>query len=89
MVFLGVAASGLAYLFWYGALGVVDATEAGAFLYLEPLVTAVVAGPVLGERTTLVTALGGIAILLGVWLVGSTPLSARQESLGADGGEKE
>ena len=35
LIFLGVAASGLAYLFWYGALGVADATEAGAFVYLE------------------------------------------------------
>ena len=73
LVFLGVAASGLAYLFWYGALGVVDATEAGAFLYLEPLVTVVVAALVLGEQPTAAMALGGMAILLGVWLVGASP----------------
>jgi drug/metabolite transporter (DMT)-like permease len=50
------------------------------YAYLEPLVTAMVAGPMLGERTTVVTALGGVAILLGVWPVGSKPLSARREA---------
>ena len=67
--FLGVACSGLAYLFWYEALGRIAATQAGVFLYFEPLVTAVVAWPILGEAMTGVIALGGAAILFGVWLV--------------------
>ena len=69
LIFLGVACSGLAYLFWFKALDVMPATQAGVFLYLEPLVTAVLAGPMLGESTTTITALGGAAILLGVWWV--------------------
>lgn len=67
--FLGVACSGLAYLFWYEALEVVDAAQAGVFLYIEPLVTVLLAGPLLGERFSEATALGGAAILTGVWLV--------------------
>jgi drug/metabolite transporter (DMT)-like permease len=69
LVFLGVACSGLAYLFWYEALDRIAATQAGVFLYFEPLVTAVVAWPLLGEVMTSVVALGGAAILFGVWLV--------------------
>ncbi|HEY47872.1 MAG TPA: DMT family transporter [Anaerolineae bacterium] len=69
LVFLGIACSGLAYLFWYEALDRIAATQAGVFLYFEPLVTAVVAWPTLGEAITGVIALGGAAILLGVWLV--------------------
>jgi drug/metabolite transporter (DMT)-like permease len=69
LVFLGVACSGLAYLFWYDALNRIAATQAGVFLYFEPLVTAVVAGPILGEAMSGVIALGGAAILIGVWLV--------------------
>jgi len=69
LIFLGVACSGLAYLFWFKALDVMPVTQAGVFLYLEPLVTAVLAGPMLGESTTTITALGGAAILLGVWWV--------------------
>jgi drug/metabolite transporter (DMT)-like permease len=69
LIFLGVACSGLAYLFWYKALDRITATQVGVFLYFEPLVTAVVAWPILGEAMTGLIAVGGAAILLGVWLV--------------------
>jgi drug/metabolite transporter (DMT)-like permease len=69
LIFLGVACSGLAYLFWYEALNRITATQAGVFLYFEPLVTAVVAWLILGEAFTGVIAFGGAAILFGVWLV--------------------
>jgi drug/metabolite transporter (DMT)-like permease len=69
ILFLGVAASGIAYIFWYQALGVVGATQTGVFLYFEPMVTALLAWPILGERMSLGAVAGGLAILLGVWLV--------------------
>jgi drug/metabolite transporter (DMT)-like permease len=69
LLFLGVACSGLAYLFWYDALQVVDATQVGAFLYLEPLVTSLLALPLLGEPLTAALGLGGATILIGVWMV--------------------
>ncbi|MBI3243626.1 MAG: DMT family transporter [Chloroflexi bacterium] len=67
--FLGVACSGLAYIFWYDALQIVPASELGVFLYVEPLVAVVVAAIVLGEAMTLAALLGGAIILFGVWLV--------------------
>ena len=67
--FLGVFCSGLAYIFWYDALKALPAAQAGAFLYLEPFVTVIVAALVLGEPLLGVTLLGGAAILLGVWVV--------------------
>jgi drug/metabolite transporter (DMT)-like permease len=67
--FLGVACSALAYLFWYDALNLIDATQAGVFLYFEPLVTAVLAWPILGERMGVPAVLGAAAILAGVWVV--------------------
>lgn len=67
--FLGVFCSGLAYVFWFDALQVVPASQAGVFLYLEPLVTAVIAAILLGEEITAVSLLGGGVILLGVWMV--------------------
>ena len=69
ILFLGIACSGLAYIFWYQALGVVDATQTGAFLYFEPIVTASLAWPILGESMSLGAITGGAAILLGVWVV--------------------
>jgi drug/metabolite transporter (DMT)-like permease len=69
IIFLGIICSGLAYIFWYGALQVLPVVQTGAFLYFEPVSTMLVAVLILGERLFLVTLLGGGLILLGVWLV--------------------
>ncbi len=69
MAFLGIACSGLAYLFWYDALDRIDATQAGVFLYFGPLVTAALAWPLLGEPIGGAMLVGGAAILAGVWMV--------------------
>lgn len=69
--FLGVACSGLAYIFWYDALQALPVAQAGAFVYLEPFVTVVIAALVLAEPLLLASLLGGAAILGGVWLVQS------------------
>jgi drug/metabolite transporter (DMT)-like permease len=69
LLFLGIASSGLAYAFWYGGLQKIQASRAGVFLYIEPFVTAILAWPILGEKMTTATILGGATILIGVWLV--------------------
>jgi len=69
IAFLGVFCSGLAYIFWYDALQALPVAQTGAFLYLEPVVTVIVAALILGERLYLATLLGGVLILAGVWLV--------------------
>ena len=67
--FLGVFSTGIAYIFWYDALQVLEATQTGVFLYLEPLVAIVVAAVVLAEALVPAALLGGTFILAGVWLV--------------------
>lgn len=67
--FLGVFCSGLAYIFWYDALQALPVAQAGAFVYLEPFITLVIAALILGEAVTLISLLGGGVILLGVWMV--------------------
>jgi drug/metabolite transporter (DMT)-like permease len=69
LLFLGFACSGLAYLFWYYALNSLAATQTGVFHYIQPLVTTVLAVPMLGEATTSAIMLGGAMILIGVWWV--------------------
>jgi drug/metabolite transporter (DMT)-like permease len=69
IIFLGVACSGLAYIFWYDGLQAIPASQVGAFLYLEPLVAMGVAAIILGEPILAVSLFGGGTILLGVWLV--------------------
>ncbi len=79
VTFLGIACSGLAYIAWYDALQRMPASDAGALLYLEPLVAMAVAASVLGEPVTVATVVGGAVILLGVWLVNRGP-AARPEA---------
>ncbi len=74
VAFLGIACSGLAYVFWYDALRELPASQVGAFLYIEPLVAVAVAAGLLGEPVLLATLAGGFAILLGVWLVSLRPV---------------
>ena len=69
ILFLGVLCSGVAYIFWYDALQVLPVAQTGAFVYLEPFVTVIVAAIVLDEQLIAASLLGGAAILLGVWLV--------------------
>ncbi len=80
IAFLGIFCSGLAYLFWYDALAQTDASQVAAFLYVEPLVTVIVAGIVLSEPFVPASLLGGLTILLGVYLVNRPRISpARKE----------
>jgi drug/metabolite transporter (DMT)-like permease len=66
---------------WAGVafLGLVSASQVGALLYLEPLVTIVVAAALLGEPLVWVTLLGGLVILLGVALVQAPARPVSQE----------
>lgn len=69
VLFLGIFCSGIAYIFWYDALSKIEASQTAAFIYLEPLVTTLVASILLKEVWTLSTLFGGLMIFLGVYLV--------------------
>ena len=77
ITFLGVCCSGIAYIFWYDALKVLPVAQTGAFLYLEPIITLLVAALVLKENILLASLVGGIIILTGVWLVNRPGPSAQ------------
>lgn len=69
ILFLGILCSGIAYIFWYDALKVLPVAQTGAFLYIEPIVTVIVAAILIGEVITPASLIGGFTILFGVWLV--------------------
>lgn len=69
ILILGIFGSGLAYIAWYDALSEIPASQLGVFINIEPLVTMLLAAPMLGEQITLISLLGGAIIILGVWLV--------------------
>lgn len=66
---LGVFGSGLAYIMYYDALRVLPASQLGVFLNVEPLVTMLLAAPMLGEPITGLILLGGGLIIAGIYLV--------------------
>jgi drug/metabolite transporter (DMT)-like permease len=67
--FLGIGCTALAYIFWYDGLKAITASQAGVFLYIEPLISLVAAALILGETITIPALLGGSLILFGVWMV--------------------
>ncbi|MBN2226033.1 MAG: DMT family transporter [candidate division Zixibacteria bacterium] len=69
LLFLGVLCLGVAHWLWVEGLARKGATDAGVFIYLEPLVTTAVAVPVLQEQVGLFTVVGAAMIIGGVYIV--------------------
>jgi len=69
LIFLGVFCLGLAHWFWLEGLSRKGATEVGVYIYIEPVVTTIVAIPLLNEQLTLFTILGAALIIGGVYIV--------------------
>jgi drug/metabolite transporter (DMT)-like permease len=69
MIFLGIFTTGLAYIAWFDALAQLPAAQTGAFLFIEPPTSMIVAAIILSEAITWASLLGGGVILAGVWLV--------------------
>lgn len=67
LAFLGFVGMGLAHWLWLEGVARLGATQAGVFLYIEPLATTALAVPYLGEPFGLLGAAGGLLVLLGVY----------------------
>ena len=69
ILMLGIFGSGLAYIAWYDALQALPASQLGVFLNIEPLITMLIAAPMIGEPITVISLIGGAVIVAGVWMV--------------------
>ncbi len=67
--YVGVCASGLGTLWFYRGIQEIGAGQAANFIYLVPLFTAMLGFLFLSETMSLPIAMGGLAVLAGVWLV--------------------
>ncbi len=78
LLYLGLLSSAAAFFAWYHAQRIHGPQRTAATLYLEPIVTAVVAA-FIGEPLVAATLLGGLVVLAGVWLVqrGAPPSTER------------
>jgi drug/metabolite transporter (DMT)-like permease len=75
MAYLGAGASGFAYLMYSAALKHVDASEAGVYTNLIPIV-GVITGIMLGDPLSAHAIIGGVVVLVGVWLTSRQPAPA-------------
>jgi len=69
ILFLAVACSLFGYFIWFYVLKQIGATVTSSFLFIEPLVTVLLAATLVGEQLSLYTAIGGVLIFLGVRLI--------------------
>lgn len=76
MAYLGAGASGIGYMLYSAALKHIDASEAGVYTNLIPIV-GVVTGVMLGDPLSLRAILGGMVVLVGVWLTSRQPSVVR------------
>jgi drug/metabolite transporter (DMT)-like permease len=72
MAYLGAGASGIAWMLYSAALKHVDASEAGVYTNLIPIV-GVALGMMLGEPLSVRAIIGGGVVLVGVWLTSRRP----------------
>lgn len=71
ILYLGGMASGIAFLIYNRALEDMDASQAGVFANLIPVVGVLSGVVFLGEPLSLRAILGGAIVMVGVWITGS------------------
>lgn len=68
ILFGAIFTSVIAYVFYNYAIKRVHTSEVGVFLYIDPIVTALIAIPLLGERITPLFLLGSFFVFLGIFI---------------------
>ena len=68
MLFLGIGASALCFVTWNLAVKLLGAVRTAVYLYLSPVVTIIASAFVLGEKITVVSAIGAALVFAGLIL---------------------
>jgi drug/metabolite transporter (DMT)-like permease len=71
ILYSGLMALGVAYLFWYRGVRVIGPTRTAMYSNLQPIVAVAVSWPLLGEVPTLFQGVGAIGVVVGVLLTRS------------------
>lgn len=73
ILFLGVAATGIAFSWYYAGIKALGASRAGVFINLVPVVAVILASLILGEVPDAAVLIGGAVVIAGVFLTNRPP----------------
>lgn len=68
VIFGSVICSALAYFLFFWALKYMHAADTGVFLYLDPIITVIIAAPLLGENPDVFYYVGSLFVFLGIYI---------------------
>jgi drug/metabolite transporter (DMT)-like permease len=71
VLYSGIGAIGLAYLFWYRGVRMIGSTRTAMYAQLQPAIALIAAWPLLGERPTLWQIAGSVGVMGGLLLTRS------------------
>ncbi len=77
ILYASLASSALAYVIWFWLLRQRAASEVAAFIFLVPLVATIGDRVLLGDRFGISVLIGGLLIVLGIWLV-NRPINVKK-----------
>jgi len=78
ILFLGVFSSVIAYVLWYVALSIKNASEISVFLYCIPVISTTVSTLFFDEQITWLFLIGGILVIIGLYIVNKNKASQKQ-----------
>lgn len=68
MLFLGVAASSLAFIMWNKAINIIGSLRTNQYIYLIPVITTILSAILINEKITIITILGTALIVFGLFI---------------------
>jgi drug/metabolite transporter (DMT)-like permease len=76
-IYLGIFPAAVAYVLWSYVLAMIPASRAVSFLYFMPVIATLLGWALLNEVPMIMSLIGGLIALLGVWLVNQSYRIAR------------
>lgn len=81
VIYLGIFPGGIAYMTWSYVLSAMPASRAVSFLYFMPVIATLLGWAWLGEVPVILSFVGGLVALAGVWIVNHSYKSQKSEAI--------
>ena len=81
LIFLGLGASALCFVTWNMAVKVLGAVKTSIYIYLVPVITVVTSALILKEKVTVMSGIGTVLALIGLFLSEYRGKAQKQEAI--------